>query len=149
MNFIITYHFEPERMKIKKVEKLVTNLYDKNELVIHIRNLIQALNYTLNLKKVKRMIKFNQRDCSKSHIDIETKLRQKAKHNFEKECFKLMNNVVFGKTMDNVRKCRDIKLVKAERRCNYLVLEPNYHTTKSLAESLLTIEMKKNSNTNE
>ena len=50
-------------MKIKKVEKLVTNLYDKNELVIHIRNLIQALNYTLNLKKVKRMIKFNQRDC--------------------------------------------------------------------------------------
>ena len=147
MNFIITYHFEPERMKIKKVEKLVTNLYDKNELVIHIRNLIQALNYTLNLKKVKRMIKFNQKDCSKSYIDIETKLRQKAKHNFEKEC--LMNNAVFGKTVENVRKCRDIKLVKAERRCNYLVLEPNYHTTKSLAESLLTIEMKKNSNTNE
>ena len=93
------------------------------------------------------MIKFNQKDCSKSYIDIETKLRQKAKHNFEKEC--LMNNAVFGKTVENVRKCRDIKLVKAERRCNYLVLEPNYHTTKSLAESLLTIEMKKNSNANE
>ena len=54
-----------------------------------------------------------------------------------------MNNAVFGKTMENVGKHRDIKLVTAERRRNYLVSEPNYHTTKSLTEKFLAIEMKK------
>ena len=59
---------------------------------------------------------------------MNTKLKQKAKHNFEKDFFKLMDNVVFGKTMENVRKHKDIKLVTTERRINYLVSELNYHT---------------------
>ena len=74
---------------------------------------------------------------------MNTKLRQKAKNNFEKDFFKLMNNAVFGKTMENVRKYRDIKLVTTERIRNYLVSEPNYHTTKFFTENLLAIEMKK------
>ena len=74
---------------------------------------------------------------------MNTKLRQKAKNNFEKDFFKLMNNAVFGKTMENVRKHRDIKLVTTERRRNYLVSEPNYHTTKFFTESFSAIEMKK------
>ena len=74
---------------------------------------------------------------------MNTKLRQKAKNNFEKDFFKLMNNAVFGKTMENVRKYRDIKLVTTERIRNYLVSEPNYHTTKCFTENLLAIEMKK------
>ena len=61
---------------------------------------------------------------------------------FEKDFFKLMNNAVFRKTMENVRKHRDIKLVRTERRKNYLVSEPNYHTTKRFTENLLVIEMK-------
>ena len=73
---------------------------------------------------------------------MNTKLRKKAKNNFEKDFFKLMNNAVFGKTMENVRKHRNIKLVTTERR-NYLVSEPNYHTTKFFTENLLAIEMKK------
>ena len=72
-----------------------------------------------------------------------TDLRTKAKSEFEKEFFKLMNNAVFVKTMENVRKHRDIKLVTTERRRNYLVPEPNYHTTKFFTEHLLVIEMKK------
>ena len=60
--------------------------------------------------------------------------------------FKLINNAVFGKTMDNVRKHRDIKLVTTERQRNYLVSEPNYHTPKFLAENLLAIEMEKKKN---
>ena len=61
---------------------------------------------------------------------------------FEKDFFKLMNNAVVRKAMQNMRKHRDIKLVRTERRKNYLVSEPNYHTTKRFTENLLVIEMK-------
>ena len=74
---------------------------------------------------------------------MNTKLRQKAKTNFEKDFFKLMNNAVFGKTMENERKHRNIKLVIAERRRNYSESEPNCHTTKLFTENVLAIEMRK------
>ena len=67
---------------------------------------------------------------------------KKAKNDFEKDFFKLMN-AVFGKTMENVRKHKDIKLVTTEKRRNYLVSEPNYHTSKFFTENLLAIERKK------
>ena len=70
-------------------------------------------------------------------------LRKIAKNDFEKNFFKLMNNTVFGKTMENVRKHDDIKLVTTERRRNYLVSKPNYQTTKFFTEHLLAIKMKK------
>ena len=70
-------------------------------------------------------------------------LRRKAKYDFEKDFFKLMKNAVFGKTMENVRKHRDIKLVTTERRRNYWVWEPNYHSTNFLTQNLVAIEMKK------
>ena len=74
---------------------------------------------------------------------MNTKLRKEAKNDFEKDFFKLMNNSVFGKTMENVRKHRDIKLVTTEEKKIKLVSEPNYHTTKRFSENLLAIEMKK------
>ena len=74
---------------------------------------------------------------------MNTKLRKQPKNEFEKDFFKLMNNSVFGKTMENVRKHRDIKLVTTEKRRIKLVSEPNYHTTKQFSENLLAIEMKK------
>ena len=76
-------------------------------------------------------------------MNINTKLRQKAKNNSERDFFKLMKNAVFGKTMENVRKYTYIKPVTTERRRNYLESEPNYHTTKIFTEELLAIEMKK------
>ena len=118
--------FLPERMKI---EKFRTSLHDKTEYVIHLRNLKQAL----VLRKVPRVIKLNQKALLKSYIDMNTNLRKKAKNNFEKYFFKLMINAVFGKTMENVRKYRNIKLVTTERRRNYLVPEPNYQTITFLA----------------
>ena len=130
-------------MKRKKVEKFVTNLNDKTEYVIHVRNLKQALNHGLILKKVHSVIKFNQKAWLKLYIDMNTELRQKTKNNFAKDFFKLMNNAVFGKTMENVRKHRNIKLVATERRRNYLVSEPNYHTTKFFTENLLATDMRK------
>ena len=74
---------------------------------------------------------------------MNTKLRKEAKNNFEKGFFKLMNNAVFGKTMENVRKHRDIKLVTTDKRRNQLASEPNYHTQKYFSENMIAIEMKK------
>ena len=71
------------------------------------------------------------------------KLRKKAKNDFEKDFFKLMNNSVFRKTMENVRKHRDFKLVTTDKRRNELASEPNYHTTKHFSDNLMAIEMKK------
>ena len=73
---------------------------------------------------------------------MNTDLRKKVKNDFEKYFFKLMNNTGFGKTMENVRKNRYIKLVTRERRRNYLVSKPNYHTRKFVTKNLLTKEMK-------
>ena len=74
---------------------------------------------------------------------MNTKLRTKAKNDFEKDFFKLMNTAVFGKTMENIRKHRDIKLVTTDKRRNQLVSEPNYHMSKYFSENLLAMEMKK------
>ena len=89
------------------------------------------------------MIKFSQNASLKPYIDTNTDLRKKSKNDFEKDFFKLKDNEVFGKTMKNVRKNRDIKLVTIERRRNYLVLEPECHTTKFFTEYLLAIGIKK------
>ena len=74
---------------------------------------------------------------------MDAELRKETKNDFEKDFFKLMNNSAFGKSMENVRKHRDIKLVTTDKRRNQLVSEPNYHTTKWFSENLLAIEMKK------
>ena len=136
--------FLPNREKINKVEKLlVTSIEDKEKYVIHISVLKQALNHGLVLKNVYRVIEFRQEAWLKPYADMNTKLRTEAKNDFEKDFFKLMNNSVFGKTMENVRNHRDIKLVTTDERRNKLVSEPNYHTTKYFSENLLAIEMRK------
>ena len=135
--------FLPERMKIDKTQKLVCNLRDKKKHVLHISILKQALNHGLKLKKVHEVIEFNQEAWLRKYIDMNTELRKKASNDFEKDFFKLMNNAVFGKTMENVRKHRDIKLVKTDHKRNKLVSEPNYHTMKLISENLSIIELKK------
>ena len=120
--------FLPRRIKIDKYKKVVCYLHNKKKYVVRIKSLKQALNHGLKLKKVHRIIKFNQKAWVKPYIDMNTELRKLAKDDFEKDLFKLMNNAVFGKTMENIRKHRDIKLVTTDKKRNKLVSEPNYHT---------------------
>ena len=88
----------------------------KNNYVVHIRALKQALNKGLTLKKAHRVIEFNQETWLKEHVDINIELRKQANNDFEKYFLKKMNNAVLGKTMENVRKHRDIKLVITDKK---------------------------------
>ena len=135
--------FLSERMKIDKCNKLVCNLSNKKKYVTHINSLKQALNHGLKLKKIHRIIEFNQEAWLKPYIGMNTELRKAAKNDFEKDIFKLMNNSVFGKTMETQRKHRDIKLVTTDKKRSKLVSEPNYHTINLISEDLSIIKMKK------
>ena len=135
--------FLPKRMKIDQCKKLVCNLRNKKKYVVHIKSLKQALNHGLRLKKVHRIIEFNQEAWLKPYIDMDTELRKLSKNDSEKDFFKLMNNAVFGKTMENIRKHRDIKFVTTDKKRSKLVSEPNYHTINYISEGLSIIEMNK------
>ena len=135
--------FLPERMVVNNTKKLICNLQDKKDYVVHINVLKQALDHGLKLIKVHQVIEFDQEAWLKEYINFNTELRRKAINDFEKDFFKLMNNAVFGKTMENVRKHRDINLVKTDKKRNKLVSEPNYHTMKLIDDNLAIIEMKK------
>ena len=135
--------FLSERMEVNKCKKLVCNLFNKKKYVVHINSLKQVLNYGLKFKKIHRAIEFNKKEWLKPYIDMNTELRKLAKNDFEKDLFKLMNNSVFGKTMENIRKHRDIKLATTNKKRSKLVSEPNYHTINLISEDLSIIEMKK------
>ena len=135
--------FLPERMKINKCDKLVCNLNDKENYPVHVLALKQALNHGLKLTKVHSVISFRQEYWLKPYIDLNTDLRKDAKNDFEKDFFKLMNNSVFGKAMENVRSHRNIRVVTTDRRRNILASEPNYLSTKYISKDLLIMEMRK------
>ena len=130
-------------MKINKVEKLVPNLYDKKNYVIHIEALDQPLKHGLILEKVHCVIEFEQSAWLAPYIDFKAELRTKAKNDFEKDFCKLMNNAVFGKTMENIRKHKDIKLVTNEKAYLRNVMKPNFKSGVLFSENLMGCEMGK------
>ena len=139
------YPLCPERVDCNKVEKLIPNLRDKKNYVIHYKNLMQCLNLGMKLKKIHRGIKFVESAFMKSYIDMNTNLRTQAKNNFEKDFYKLMNNSVFGKTMENIRNRVDVKLVNTEEKFKKLVAKPNFKSRKIFSENLISVHMKKTS----
>ena len=118
-------------------------MQDKKNYIVHIKALKQALNHGLKLTKVNRVIEFKQKPWMTKYIGENTKLRKEAKNEAEKNFFKLMNNAVFGKAMENVRNHRDIKLVNTHEQMIKLVSKPNLHNLTCFSENLIAIEMKK------
>ena len=125
----------PEKLKLGKVEKLTQNLRDKKAMVLHGKNLKLYLSLGMKLKSVGRGLKFEEKTFMKCYIDKNTSLRSKAKNDFEKDFFKLMNNSVFGKTMENLRKRVSIELVKDAEKAAKLVNKPNFEDLKIFDEA--------------
>ena len=134
--------FLSERMEINGVTKLVPDLRNKTKYVVHIRALAQALEHGLILECNHRAIEFKQSAWMRPYIDFNTKLRSQAKNDFEKDFFKLMNNAVFGKTMENIRNHKNIKLVTTEEKFTKLVMTPNFKSSVLFGEDLMGFEMR-------
>ncbi|XP_057308181.1 uncharacterized protein LOC130646062 [Hydractinia symbiolongicarpus] len=130
-------------MVVHKVEKLIPNLGHKQRYVVHIRALLQALKHGLELKKVHRVIQFNQKPWLKGYIDHNRSLRTAAKNEFEKDFYKLMNLLVFGKTMENLRNHHNIQLVTNEDKYTKFVMKPNFKGENYFSSHLMGVEMGK------
>ena len=137
------YPLAPEQIVVNKVSKLIPNLGDKKKYVLHYENLKQYLKLGLKLTHIHRGIKFKESPWLEKYISLNTKLRTKAKNEFEKNFFKLMNNSVFGKTMENIRNRVDVKLVSNKKRAEKLSAKPNFKHCNIFSENLVAIHMKK------
>ena len=133
--------FLTERMNMGRVEKLVPNLKDKKRYVVQIKAMSQAFKHGLKLKKVHQVIEFQQSRWMKAYIMLNTKLRKYAKNEFEKDFFKLMNNSVFGKTMENIRNHKDMKLVTSDKKYLKYVMKPNFKDGHPFSKHLFAVEM--------
>ena len=131
-----------EGMTIGKVQKLIPNLKDKEKYVLHYRNLQLYLKLGLKLKKIHRALEFSQSKWLEPYIAFNTQKRTKAKNAFEKDFFKLMNNSVFGKTMENLRKRSNIQLVTNPERMERLAARPTYISHKIFHENLVAVHSK-------
>ena len=137
------YPLAPERIIINKVDKLVPNLNNKKNYVIHCVNLKLYERLGLKITKIHRGLKFEERAWLKEYIDLNTELRTKAKNDFEKDFFKLMNNSVFGKTMENIEKRVNVKLVTKREEAMKLSSDPNFESFTIFDENLIAIHMKR------
>ena len=137
------YPLAPERLTVNKVEKLIPNLNDKTKYVIHHETLKLYLSLGLKLTKIHRGITFEESAWLKPYIDLNTDLRAKATNDFEKDFFKLMNNSVFGKTMENIRNRVDIRLVTRVSQAKKLTCKPNYQHHTIFSKKLAAVHMKK------
>jgi hypothetical protein len=126
--------------------KLCGTFHDKKDYIVHIKNLQLYLKLGLRLKRINRAIKFSQSSWLKEWIDLNTNFRKVAKNDFEKDYFKLMNNAVFGKTMENVRDRIEIKTAFDAKYLQKYVSKPNFHSSKILVDDKMVL-MKLNKKT--
>ena len=132
-------------MNWKPTEKLILDLHDKNKYVIHYLNLKLYLELGLELKKVHRVLKFEQSRWLAKYIDLNTKLREKAEDKFTQDLLKLFNNSVFGKSCENVRNHVNIKLALTQNQAKNYLKKPLFSEFKIISENKVIIKMRKSS----
>ena len=130
---------EKYNISVGQVNKLVSTLRSKEKYVLHYRNLQLHVSLGLKIKKVHRALEFNQSPWLKKYIDFNTHKRTNAKNAFEKDFFKLMNNSVFGKTMENIRKRVNVELVTSKAKLLKLASKPTYASSKIFNENLVAV----------
>ncbi|XP_022809736.1 uncharacterized protein LOC111346730 [Stylophora pistillata] len=133
----------PENLLIGKVHKLTCTLNEKKKYIVHHKALKHYMSLGIEIGKIHRIIRFKERPWMKKYINLNTKLRAKAKNDFEKDFYKLMNNAVFGKTMENIRKRVDVRLVTREEKAKKLTNKVNFKHCTIFSEDLSAIHMGK------
>ncbi|XP_025264481.1 uncharacterized protein LOC112637930 [Camponotus floridanus] len=126
--------------------KLLATLYDKRRYVTHYRNLQQCVRHGLRLTRIHRALRFSQSPWLRRYVELNTRLRTNASNDFEKNLYKLMNNAVFGKTMENVRNRVDIRLATrwdGRFGAEALISKPNFHSRSVFSENLMAVELRK------
>ena len=137
------YPFAPERVMVGGVEKLIGSFRPKKHYVVHYQNLRQYLEMGMRLTAVHRGIRFYQSPWMASYISKNTELRKVVKNSFEKDFFKLVNNSVFGKTIENTRKTQNIILVDNRAKASSLSTKPNFDRETIFDRNLIAFHMKK------
>ena len=137
------YKYYGKEAKDEDTKKLILSLMDKKKYVLHISALKFYLQHGLKLKKIHRIISFKQSNFLKPYIDFNTEKRKQSKTDFEKDLFKLMNNAVYGKTMEDVRKHTEFDLVSTPERFQKCVNSPTYKARHIINENLVGVEKEK------
>ncbi|XP_020602241.1 uncharacterized protein LOC110041301 [Orbicella faveolata] len=137
------YPLAPESVTVNRVEKLIPNPNHNEKYVIHHRNLKPCLALGMEFKKIHRGIRFDEKPWLKIYVEKNKDLRKGAKTSFEKYLFKLMNNSVFGKTMENIRKQVDVKFVNNRKSAETLSARPNFRHLTIFDENLVAVHMKR------
>ncbi|XP_022799901.1 uncharacterized protein LOC111337802 [Stylophora pistillata] len=143
LDYFDHYPPAPENLIINKVPKLLCTLKEKKKYIIHHKTLKKYKSLGVEIGKIHRVIKFNESYWMKPYIDLNTELRAKADNDFEKDFFKLMNNAVYGKTMENIRKRVDVRLSNSEDTVKRLANKVNFKHCTIFSENLSAIEMRK------
>ena len=137
------YPLAPENITINEIDNLTPNLNNKTKYILHLKNLQLYLSLGLKLTKIHKVLAFEQKDWMRPYIDLNTNLRTASKNDFEKDFFKLMNNSVFGKTMENIRNQVDIRLVNEEKQAEKLVSKPTFEGRTIFCKNLAAVYMKR------
>ena len=116
------YPLAPENITINKIDRLTPKLNNKTKYILHLINLQLYLSLGLMLTRIHKVLAFEQKDWMRPYIDLNTNLKTASNNDFEKDFFKLMNNSVFGKTMENIRNRVDIRLVNEEKQTEKLAV---------------------------
>ena len=132
-----------QELSVKDTKKLAPNLNDKTNYIVHYRNLKMYIQLGLKVSKIHRVLQFKQQPWLKSYIDFNTQQRAQATNTFEKNFFKLMNNSVFGKTMENVRNHRKVDIVHSKCKAEKLIAMPTFKRCTIFRENLVAIERNK------